>query len=184
MFRILLNLEASINQKARVYLQKKIVVLRIIPLVLFLLFVSCDLGGSDSDVLPLEPEDFTAQNDEDIQAYLTANELVATKTATGLYYHIENQGDGIMPTPSSTVTVAYKGYFLDGTVFDESDANGLNLSLEQVILGWQEGIPLFNEGGSGILYIPAHLGYGSFNFNGIPGGSVLVFDIELLSVEN
>ena len=51
-----------------------------------------------------------------------------------------------------------------------------------MISGWTEGIPLFNEGGNGILLIPAHLGYGSFDVNGIPGGSVLIFEVELISV--
>ncbi|MEP2059979.1 MAG: FKBP-type peptidyl-prolyl cis-trans isomerase, partial [Maribacter litoralis] len=93
----------------------------------------------------------------------------------------ENQGDGAAPTATSNVTVAYKGYFLNGTVFDQSE-EGITIGLDQVISGWTEGIQLFNEGGNGMLLIPAHLGYGSFDYNGIPGGSVLVFDIELLSV--
>lgn len=148
---------------------------------ILLLFISCRFDDALPE--PTPPRDFTAENDADIMDYLEVNELEATKTASGLYYHIENQGDGAMPTAASTVTVAYKGFLLDGTIFDETDANGIRLGLSQVILGWQEGIPLFNAGGTGSLYIPAHLGYGSFNYNGIPGGSVLVFDIELISVD-
>ena len=80
------------------------------------------------------------------------------------------------------MTVAYKGTFLNGKIFDQSTNAGIKIGLNQVIKGWTEGIPHFKEGGSGILLIPAHLGYGSYDYNGIPGGSVLIFEIKLISV--
>jgi FKBP-type peptidyl-prolyl cis-trans isomerase FkpA len=83
----------------------------------------------------------------------------------------------------STVTVAYKGYLTDGTVFDESDSNGITFSLRNVIQGWQEGIPLFKEGGSGMLLIPSALGYGSSSQGQIPANSVLIFEITLIDVQ-
>jgi len=142
--------------------------------------VSC-LSSDDKTPTVVEPIDYTAINEEEINAYLVANELESQTTASGLHYIIENQGDGAQPSATSNVTVAYRGYFLDGTVFDQS-TDGLSIGLDQVIAGWTEGIPLFNVGGNGVLLIPSHLAYGSFDFNGIPGGSVLVFDIELISV--
>jgi FKBP-type peptidyl-prolyl cis-trans isomerase FkpA len=150
--------------------------------ILFFLSVVLASCSTDSTYQELLPTDFKAQNEAQINAYLEANNLVSQKTSSGLHYIIENQGDGDQPTTTDNVTVAYKGYFLDGTVFDESDAEGITTPLNQVIPGWTEGIPLFNEGGSGTLLIPAHLGYGSFNVNGIPGGTVLVFDVTLISV--
>ena len=147
-------------------------------LLLVTTMISC---GSDDKTTPFEAIDYTAINEEEINAYLTANELKSQTTASGLHYIIENQGDGAKPSASSNVTVAYRGYFLNGTVFDQS-TDGLSIGLDQVIAGWTEGIPLFNEGGNGVLLIPSHLAYGSFDFNGIPGGSVLIFDIELISV--
>ncbi len=128
------------------------------------------------------PKDYRAQNETEIVAYLEANNLNATRTESGLYYIIDAQGDGTQPAAKSNVTVAYKGYFLNGNVFDESDAEGITFNLQGVISGWTEGIPFFNEGGSGKLLIPAHLGYGSDNYGSIPAGSVLIFDIELLAV--
>lgn len=128
------------------------------------------------------PVDYREQNETDIQAYISDNELNATRTDSGLYYVIDEQGEGEQPVANSNVTVAYKGYFLNGNVFDQSDAEGVTFNLQQVIPGWTEGITYFNEGGSGMLLVPAHLGYGSFYYNGIPGGSVLIFDIELLAV--
>ena len=91
-------------------------------------------------------------------------------------------GTGAQPTASSNVTVAYKGYFTDGNVFDESKAEGISFGLNQVIKGWTEGIPFFKEGGNGVLLIPSHLGYGSNGSGPIPGGSVLVFNVKLIKV--
>jgi FKBP-type peptidyl-prolyl cis-trans isomerase FkpA len=78
--------------------------------------------------------------------------------------------------------VAYKGYLLDGNTFDQSGANGVAFPLNRVIPGWTEGIPLFKEGGEGILLVPSNLGYGTSGSRSIPGGAVLVFDIKLISV--
>ena len=66
-------------------------------------------------------------------------------------------------------------------MFDQSGSEGASFNLQNVIAGWTEGITYFQEGGDGTLIIPAHLGYGSFEFAGIPAGSVLVFDINLIS---
>lgn len=150
-------------------------------LLLLTSLVSCKLSDDTNTTTVVEPIDYTETNEAEINAYLEDNSLESQKTASGLHYIIENQGDGAAPTATSNVTVAYKGYFLNGTVFDQSE-EGITIGLDQVISGWTEGIQLFKEGGNGMLLIPAHLGYGSFDYNGIPGGSVLVFDIELLSV--
>ena len=143
---------------------------------LLTLFISCNSSSKDENV------DFVKQNDADISAYVKENNLTATKTDSGLYYIITEPGTGAQPTAASNVTVAYKGSFLNGKVFDESGADGISFPLNQVIKGWTEGIPLFKEGGSGILLIPAHLGYGESDRNGIPGGSVLIFNVKLISV--
>ncbi|MCF6139819.1 FKBP-type peptidyl-prolyl cis-trans isomerase [Flavobacterium sp. K77] len=140
------------------------------------LFVSC---LSDNDK---EPTDFTAQNEKQITDYIAAKNLTATATGTGLYYVVTEQGTGAQPTATSNVTVAYKGYYTNGNVFDQSKPEGISFGLQQVIKGWTEGIPFFKEGGSGMLLIPAHLGYGSFDYSGIPGGSVLIFDIKVIKV--
>lgn len=129
-----------------------------------------------------ESIDYVTKNDEDIQAYIAANNLNAQKSSTGLYYVIDTPGTGEQPTTTDNVTVVYKGYFLNGSVFDQSNSAGISFNLQQVIDGWTEGITYFKEGGSGILLVPAHLGYGNKKYRTIPGGSVLVFDIELKSV--
>lgn len=117
-----------------------------------------------------------------ITKYIADHGLNATATGSGLYYVISSQGTGANPTASSVVTVNYKGYLTDGTVFDRSPAGGYVTALSKVIQGWQEGIPLFKKGGKGILLIPSALGYGSQAQSGIPANSVLIFDIELVDV--
>lgn len=127
-------------------------------------------------------KDFREENDQEIQAFLEANNLNAQMSNSGLYYIIDNPGTGETPIATDRVKVAYKGYYTNGDIFDESDAEGISFILQDVITGWIEGLSYFKEGGSGKLLIPSHLGYGSSDFREIPGGSVLVFDIELIYV--
>ena len=152
--------------------------LLLMPILLFAL-LSC---GDDNKSENSEAVDYTVQNEEDIEIYIQENNLEAQKSNSGLYYVINEPGTGARPSASSDVTVAYKGYYLSETVFDESDSNGISFNLQQVIKGWTEGITYFKEGGSGLLLVPSHLGYGSFANRGIPGGSVLVFEVNLISV--
>ncbi len=128
---------------------------------------SCSPGLSDEDV---------------ILQYISDNNLNAEPTGSGLYYVINTAGNGNVPNINSIVTVAYKGTLTDGTIFDQSDANGLTFPLTNVIEGWQEGIPLFSEGGSGILLIPSALGYGNQAIGNIPRNSVLIFEVTLVNV--
>lgn len=145
----------------------------LIPFVL-LVMVGC---GNDDD-----QGDFTASNEQEIIDYIAAEGLNATRSASGLYYVINNPGSANKPLPSSNVTVAYKGYFTDGGVFDESNAAGISFNLNQVIPGWTEGLTYFGEGGSGVLLIPSRLGYGDAGRGSIPGGAVLIFDVALRSI--
>lgn len=126
--------------------------------------------------------DYVAKNEEEIIAYISKNDLNAQKSTSGLYYVINDPGTGAQPTSTSNVKVAYKGYFTNGSVFDASSAAGIPFNLQQVIKGWTEGIAYFKEGGSGLLLVPAHLGYGNNDYSTIPGGSVLIFEVNLISV--
>ena len=117
-----------------------------------------------------------------IEEYLLDSGLVAESTESGLHYIIEEEGIGNYPTLNSIVKVNYKGYLLNGDVFDEGVVN--DYPLYRYIDGWQEGMQFFKEGGEGILFIPSGLGYGSDARSGIPANSVLIFEIELINVVN
>ena len=142
------------------------------------LFMSCAKDKTEIT----ESIDYVATNEKEIVDYIAKNKLTATKTDSGLYYVVNEAGTGIQPTASSNVTVAYKGYFTNGSIFDQSNASGISFGLNQVIRGWTEGIPYFKEGGNGVLLIPSHLGYGSNGSGPIPGNSVLIFDVKLIKV--
>lgn len=122
------------------------------------------------------------KEDHTISEYVASHNLNATKTESGLYVVINQPGTGAACSSVSDVTVSYKGYFTSGEVFDESDATGITFNLQQVIEGWTEGIPHFREGGSGILLIPSHLGYGENGSGSVPGNTVTIFEVELLQV--
>lgn len=114
-----------------------------------------------------------------IQEYLEANNLTAESLESGLHYIIENPGQGEShPALSSEITINYKGYLTNGNVFDERQNQTFRLN--QLIRGWQEGIPLIKPGGKIMLLIPSELGYGPTGVGSIPANSVLLFDIELL----
>jgi FKBP-type peptidyl-prolyl cis-trans isomerase FkpA len=141
---------------------------------LLTLFISCN---KDDD------SDFQKQYDTDIQLienYITENNLDANSTSTGLYYVIDNEGSGSYPNISSTVTVQYSGYLLDGTKFDNGTSS---FPLSSVIEGWQQGIPKFKTKGRGKLLIPSYLGYGTSGSGDIPANAVLIFDIYLISFQ-
>lgn len=120
------------------------------------------------------------QNEAQILTYLEENNLQATRHSSGLYYQIDEPGSGGSPDPSATVRVNYRGFLLDGTVFDQSGNDPSTFALSGLIEGWQIGIPLLQRGGSGTFYLPAALGYGASGTSGIPANSVIVFDIELV----
>lgn len=151
-------------------------------LLVMTLFISCKKETSESSSVAPSEIPYIAKNEKEIEDYVAKKGLKGTKTESGLYYVINNPGTGKQATPASNVTIAYKGYFMDGKVFDQSDEKGISFNLNQVVKGWTEGISYLKEGGSAILVIPAKLGYGGSDNGAIPGGSVLVFDVKLISV--
>ncbi len=111
-----------------------------------------------------------------IEEYLKANNKTALKTPEGIYYIVEKEGSVEKPKLTSSVTVSYKGYFLDNVIFDSSTR--AVFPLYNVVQGWQIGIPKFGKGGKGTLLIPSAYGYGTRETSGRTS-AVLVFDIEV-----
>lgn len=145
--------------------------------ILLLLISTLIFSCSDDDTTIVN---FDAINETTIQTYLTTNNLTAEKTASGLYHIISNEGTGASPAADSNTTIAYEGYFLDGTTFDQSD--NISFNLTNLILGFSEGVQLLKEGGSGTFILPSRLAYGTRGQGSIQPGDVIVFDISLFSV--
>lgn len=108
------------------------------------------------------------------------------KTPTGLAYEITQKGSGEFAKENSDVTINYTGRLIDGTVFDSTEKAGkpATFNLQKVIPGFREGLQKVAKGGKARLYIPAKLGYGAQPLPGIPPNSTLIFDVEVLDVNN
>lgn len=105
--------------------------------------------------------------------------------AGGIYYKVLKAGNpqAAQPNRRSIVTVHYTGWTIDGRQFDSSrGGTPIAMRLSDLIDGWIIALQQMHVGDRWQLYIPAELGYGKFAQPGIPGGSTLIFDIELLGV--
>ena len=116
----------------------------------------------------------------------------------GIYYKVMSEGrsssarllpeerknqDSAKPTVRSIISAHYTGRTIDGKQFDSS-RGGVSLAcrLCDLIEGWIIAIQQMHIGDKWELYIPAEMGYGKFSQPGIPGGSTLIFEIELLGI--
>ena len=128
------------------------------------------------------------------RAYAEANkEWLAAKSREegvkplpkGIYYKVltEGKADGLHPTPRSIVTAHYTGRTIDGKKVESSRGGApLAMRLCDLIEGWIVAMQAMCVGDKWEVYIPAEMGYGKFSQPGIPGGSTLVFEIELLGI--
>ena len=117
---------------------------------------------------------------EAIRTYLSANSITATEDSRGFFYRIVTPGTGAKPNACSDVLVNYVGRLTTGGIFDQQVNAGFNLG--SLIKGWRLGLPHIGAGGSMVLYLPPSLGYGYNNVGTIPGGSILIFTIDLKEV--
>jgi len=146
---------------------------KFISLLLFITIISCNKDESSNNL---------GQTEDDIIQYIEDNNLNATRSDLGVYYIIEEQGEGEKSDSEYYATVNYKGYLLDGSVFDESEEEGIEFDLQKVVTGFADGLSFFNEGGKGTIIIPPSLAFGDYGTGSIPGGAVLIFEIDLLKV--
>ena len=115
-----------------------------------------------------------------------AKEKDAQKTASGLIYQQIKAGTGAQPKASDIVKVHYTGTFIDGKEFDSSVKRGepAEFPLGQVIPCWTEGVGKMKVGGKAKLVCPSDIAYGDQGRPPIiPGGSTLIFEVELLDVK-
>ena len=103
----------------------------------------------------------------------------------GIYYKVLSEGrnDGRHPSPRSIVTAHYTGWTINGKKFDSSrGGTPLAIRLCDLIEGWIVAMQQMCVGDRWKVYIPAEMGYGKFSQPGIPGGSTLIFEIELIGI--
>lgn len=134
-------------------------------------------------------KELAEKNKKEGEAFLAENgkkDGVVT-TPSGLQYQILQEGDGPMPKETDRVTVQYAGKLLDGTEFDSSYTRGKpsTFGVKGVIAGWTEALQMMKTGSKWRLFIPSGLAYKERGAGQKIGpNATLIFDIELLSIEN
>ncbi|MFM7359246.1 MAG: FKBP-type peptidyl-prolyl cis-trans isomerase [Sediminibacterium sp.] len=129
-------------------------------------------------------------NKKECLAFLAANgkRPGVVTLPSGLQYEVMRAGkETTKPTIDSKVRCHYHGTLIDGRIFDSSVDRGepITFPLRNVIRGWQEGLPLMTVGSKWKFFIPSDLGYGDAGSGGMIGpGAALIFEVELLGIEN
>ena len=143
------------------------------------ILASCDR----TEPMPIHPDPAQNQYAPSLGVSLDSMRL----EPSGLYVRDVTTGDGPEARSGQRVRVHYTGWLPDGRKFDSSRDRSepfeFELGAREVIQGWDEGVAGMRVGGRRTLVLPPHLGYGARGVGPIPGNAVLVFDVELLSVE-
>ncbi|HWK90158.1 MAG TPA: FKBP-type peptidyl-prolyl cis-trans isomerase [Longimicrobium sp.] len=123
--------------------------------------------------------------DTEFASSLGVDLAASTKTASGLYYRDLTVGTGALVQAGTHVNVYYTGHFANGTLFDHVSSGtpfDFTVGAGQVIEGWDEGVAGMRVGGRRQLIVPPSLGYGKDRYGPIPGNSILVFTVEVVSI--
>ena len=134
-----------------------------------------------------EQEKVAKENAAEGESFLEANKTKeGVKTlGSGMQYKVVQTGEGPIPTASDKVRVHYKGTFIDGKEFDSSYKRNqpATFNVTGVIKGWTEALQLMKVGSKWQLFIPSDLAYGKGGNRSIPPNSTLLFEVELLGIE-
>ncbi len=147
---------------------------------------------SQRDVIARKAEEknkLAEKNKKEGEAFLAENakKKGVKVLPSGLQYKIITEGKGKKPTATDKVIVNYKGALVDGSVFDNSDNHKehpmtMPVSDRSLIAGWTEGLQLMKEGSKFQLFIPSDLGFKENSVGTVGPNSVLIFDVELVSI--
>ncbi len=130
-----------------------------------------------------------------IEKYIADNKISVKPDKNGIYFYNVSQGTGAQAKVGSMVSVKYKGTFLNGQMFDASDAHGgqpyqFTLGKGQVVKGWDEGIQKLKVGGKATMLLPSPMAYDSVGMQdpqtgqyAIPPYTPLVFEVELVEAK-
>lgn len=128
------------------------------------------------------------ENDEQIRQYLSTNNIVAEKTADGLYYQItKSHPDSALPKTGDQLYVHYVGRLLDGTVFYNTDTvknEPVRFAYNDgtILPGFNIGIGLVRKGERAKFFMPSRLAYGNRSNGKVPAYSVIMYDVNLVDI--
>lgn len=128
-------------------------------------------------------KEYIQANKDWLAAKATEKDVMALPK--GIYYKVLASGanDGKHPTSRSIVTAHYTRWTINGKKFDTSrGGTPIAFRLSDLIEGWIIAMQRMCIGDKWEVYIPAEMGYGKFAQPGIPAGSTLIFEIELLGI--
>ena len=131
----------------------------------------------------VKDKDYIRKNREWLEA--VSKEEGVISLPKGVYYKVlaSGKGDNRHPKLNSVITVHYTGKTINGKVFD-STIGGIPLAvrLSELIEGWIVALQQMCIGDKWEIYIPSEMGYGKYSQPGIPSGSTLIFQIELIGI--
>ena len=146
---------------------------------------ACKKNSSNYSCTPTTPTTIAPDSQlVKLQTYLAGKGLmgIVTRHSNNFYYKIDNTGTGLTPNSCSNIVVTYQGKLTDDSEFAPETSS--IFILNQLLEGWQLGLPLIQKGGKIKLYLPPALGYGATAQPGIPANSILIFEITLNDVTN
>lgn len=152
-----------------------------LQLFIFCLLLPIIFSCNKEEALPDTPPKTALEEDIcEIEEYLEANGLEATEHEQGFFYSIDKQGNRTYPKIHDDLFIVYEGAYLDGDVFESKLDKPTEITVSDIMTGWFHGLRLIENGGSGILYMPAELTKGSNRPEGIAEDAILVYRIEIV----
>ena len=138
----------------------------------------------EKEIADLRKSGELAKQEKEVEAYLAAKNITATKAPGGTYVLVKEKGTGEPATAGKIVTVKYDGRLLRNDSSFQASSYVFPLGRGEVVPGWDDGLTLFNEGGKGTLFIPGYLAYGSRPGPGGKPHEALIFEVEMSNVSN
>lgn len=159
--------------KQLIFAEETNIKMKNIFLILLLGCISASCGKySDEDIKSF---------DDKIASYVKKNNLEMTKSESGLYYQVHEEGEGEPIKGTAIISAIYTGKLLNGKIFDEQK-EPTELTLKNLIHGWREVAHYLKPEGKATIIVPPQLGYGQQKLPEIPESSILIFDIEIVNV--
>lgn len=129
------------------------------------------------------------RNHDHIKGFILRTGWDMKKTGSGLWYHLNEEGEGKTAASEDYIRMKYKLYLIDGTLISSTENNGIiefTIGQGGVESGLEEAVMFLREGSKAKLILPPHLAYGNFGSpeKGIPPDAILIYELEVLDIQS